>query len=328
MAASPCWVAARRARRIREHAAGLVEQHLAGEAPGGPIAAQDQLGLRRRHLRASRRRHPRLVELQEGDLLLDGSLVLRELLRAGGGAGGQHGDGVVGAQELGDEPLQRPFHEVEVPGRDVEVVDHDHHVPAGPRGRLLGRARRRVGRRRRGPRRGAALGAQPTLDEHEVRDALRLLVLEHLEVGLGQAPDGFAVRVGHDHVELDDLGPADGRLLLGDRGRARRKHREDGQERERTLSGHASTLPPRRRRARSLDAAQGATASLATWTSRAGAAVPGCWSASSCCWLSPRRRPSTSSTPTTAARSSATAVPAASPWLSRAPLRRRFRSSR
>ena len=51
-----------------------------------------------------------------------------------------------------------------------------------------------------------AAGAARSHDE-ELRERLRLSVLEELEVLARQVADELAVRVGDDDVEPDDLGP-------------------------------------------------------------------------------------------------------------------------
>ena len=134
-------------------------------------------------------------------------LVARELLR-GVGAAAREDDGhqIVGAEVALDELPRGVLDELRPQRVDVQVVE-DHHVDAAVERPLVAL--------RRPARSASRLEERPVgpldrnIHEREVRDRLRLAVLEDLEVVLRQVADERPCLVGDERVHLDvvDLRP-------------------------------------------------------------------------------------------------------------------------
>ena len=181
----------RRASRIRE--AGRSER-----------PAADRNGRRltdRREALDARARLPIPLECVDGGV--QGLPIARELLqRVARGAGADDGDEIVRAELLVDEAMQRVAHRRIALERRPEIVDDDHDRPlhfAG--GESLGRRRPGRWRRRRAGARRWAGNRHPS---HE-RDLLGSAVLVDVEVVGRRIGDEFAVLVGDDGVQPDDV---------------------------------------------------------------------------------------------------------------------------
>ena len=172
------------------------------------------------------------------DRLLERGAVLGRLHDACRRSHRHERDVVVGRDGLVEEALQQPLHGLGTAAGQVQLVDDDRDVP--PAGSCLLRPRLAGGGRRRSAR---------TRHGDEVREALALAVLEHVEVLAHEVAYGPALLVGHDHVQPDDLGLGRGRHLLRSYGRARaeNEHCHDQGRLTPHLSHLASILSPRSR---------------------------------------------------------------------------------
>ncbi len=179
-----------------------------GEVQRFDVRAVDELGLVLAEVGCAAGLHRLVPALDARDGLAKGGLVAGEVLEdPRGAARGGEGDEVVVRHLLVHEARHRPAGLEQVARCGVQVVDRQHEeAPArGRKGR-----RRRGGGRRFGNGRGHRLRPQPRPRLHgEVRERLRLAVLEDLELALGDPVDALAVLAGHHHVDLDELG-ADG----------------------------------------------------------------------------------------------------------------------
>ena len=195
----------------RAHLAEVVlglQDLLDGEAQRLDVRAVDELGLVLAEVGRAAGLHRLVAALDAPDGLAEGGLVPGEVLEdPGRPARRGEGDEVVVRHLLVHEARHRPAGLGHVARRGVQVVDgQDEEASARGRGRR-GRCR---GRRGGGRGRGARLRPQARPGLHgEVRERLRLAVLEDLELALGDPVDAPAVLAGHHHVDLDELG-ADG----------------------------------------------------------------------------------------------------------------------
>jgi len=141
----------------------------------------------------------------------------RDVLRRD--VGRHHADEIAGTDHLVEEGRDRLRRSGRSAEADVPVVHEDHEHA---RRRVLRRLALLLCRVRVGGRDGVGVGARPTsADQFEALDFLRLVVLEHVEVGSGEIGDGRAV--GADvGVETHEIGaaaePWQLRLLLRRRG--------------------------------------------------------------------------------------------------------------
>jgi hypothetical protein len=195
-----------------QHAAGLVHHEPGRQPQRALVAAEDQLGLGRRELQPPAL-DVRGLRADAGDRLAQHGPVLRERLQGPRRAGRDEGDPSVRPGLLADEAQERGLRRIGRVLREVQVVGDDREVQ---RRGLLG-----AFIRRRGCGRSHPAGAQ------EPAHALRLAVLEHLHVGRRERRNRSPVRVGHHHVEADDV-HLDARDRLLAPGRHRRAEQQRG----------------------------------------------------------------------------------------------------